>query len=203
MINDMNIYLRFTEEERDTRNFLGKKIWDCTVQYNRDRKSIEELKNTVQFIITQIRFCKMQISVSPAKINVKDELWVPATAFQAPRDFTNTSKAYAYLLYYRDRLKHVEKSIKKLRREMAEHGREMDRAVKALSAFDDEISSKYFPAWMPCKFTLKKGETILGERDCNPYVITQGKQFFRCKKWEWYNHYTLKDVKSFEDVEVE
>lgn len=125
-------------KREDLINDCMKKGSVCTETQRVLRKYQDRYKKIDFFIY----YCKKHIHlmpISPCNISV----WELASNFGPEKDFSISTKAYAYLLYYKKQLKVMAKIISRLKIAVKNRQREKDLAEKALNDFDNLMNEKY------------------------------------------------------------
>jgi hypothetical protein len=125
-------------KEKDLINDRMIKDYECSEAQKELRRYQDKYKKIDFFIC----YCKKRIRlmpISPCDIPV----WELASDFGPEKDFCISTKAYAYLLYYKKQLKIIAKIISRLKIEVKNCQREKDLAEKALNDFDNSINKKY------------------------------------------------------------
>lgn len=198
---ERGIFQRLTQKEMDDRKEIGEVIQADIEDINQAREDLGHLKSLAGLLNTEIRYCKHNITINPAAIKGGYDMWKAPDLVKGEHDLPLSVKAYAYLLYYRDRLKHLEKEIRKQRNVLRELNQKLSIHMKNLSVFDDRLNDMLRPDWQPCIFTLKNGNQVKGEKDCNPTTNSRGNiyQFFRYydDRLNWMHEYRLDDIESF------
>ena len=198
---ERGIFQRLTQKEIDDRRAIGEVIEANIENINQARCDLDHLKSLAGQLNTEIRYCKHNISYNPAAVNGGYEMWKAPSSYTGEKDLPLSIKAYAYLLYYRERLKHLEKEIREQRKVLRGWNHKLSIRWKNLTVFDDKLNEMLRPDWQPCMITLKNGNRVKGEKDCNPVTTSRGNvyQFFRYydAHLNWLHEYSLSDIESF------
>ena len=198
---EKGIFQRLTQKEMDDRRAIGEVLQEDIENINQARCDLDHLKALAGLLNTEIRYCKKNITYNPAAFKSGYDMWVAPEPSKGEKDLPLSIKAYAYLLYYRDRLKHLEKEIRKQRMELRELNHKLSIHMKNLTVFDDRLNDMLRPDWRPCIITLKNGDQVRGEKDCNPTTESRGEayQFFRYydEHLNWMHNYMLHEIESF------
>ena len=198
---ERGIFQRLTQKEMDDRREIGEVIQADIENINQAREDLSHLKSLAGLLNTEIRYCKHNITINPAAIRGGYDMWKAPDPMAGEKDLPLTVKAYAYLLYYRDRLKHLEKEIRKQREMLRSMNQILSVHMKNLSVFDDHLNDMLRPDWQPCIITLKNGDQVRGEKDCNPITNSRGNVFTYFRYYDehlnWMHEYRLDDIESF------
>ena len=198
---ERGIFQRLTQKEMDDRAEIGSVIQDDIENINQARCDLKQLKTLASNFYTEIRYCKRNVNINPAIVKGGYEMWKAPDHMTGEKDLPLSIKAYAYLLYYRERTKHIEKEIRKQRIKLRELNHKLSTHMKNLVVFDGRLNDMLRPDWQPCIITLKNGDQVKGEKDCNPTTVSRGDayQFFRYydERLNWTHNYKLEDVESF------
>lgn len=125
-------------KEKELINDCMKKNYECSEAQKELRRYQDKYKKIDFFIF----YCKKYIRLKP--ISPYDiPVWELASEFGPEKDFCVSTKAYAYLLYYKKHLKIIAKIISRLKIAVKNRQREKDLAEKALNDFDKSMNKKY------------------------------------------------------------
>lgn len=138
-------FFALTADENIKRSNLLAAVHTGVDEVNKYRIALLDCKKQAQWLNERIRYCKKYLSSIDKAIfdPMRKELWEFPNPLDPVKDFSLGAKCYAYLLYYRQQMNNLQKTIKKLKAEFLHQNKTLSKKQNELNEYDNMLNTKY------------------------------------------------------------